>query len=118
MIFKDQDALTLLARDIIPAYLVKKLPPFYASLVRAWIDVKGMKDGQLWVIPRPLDPLPVAELSAQSAYGLLSKYNHIDHRSLAKFRDWGFSAGWKRVGLSFHGNPSKCRPSSLFQYEC
>lgn len=71
----------------------------------------------------------------KSAYGLLSKYDHIDHRSLAKFRDWGFSAGWKRVGsslilwkfvrsvqdtawLSFHGNPSKCRPSSLFQYEC
>ena len=69
LVFKDQDVLQLLARDTIPAYLVRKLPPFYASLVRAWIDVKGMKAGQLWVIPRPtLDPLPVEEFSARSAY--------------------------------------------------
>ncbi len=96
MVFANQDVITVLSRNSIPAYLIKKLPPFYASILRTWVDLKGTRDGRLWVIPRPSsDPLPIGELSARSGYLLLSQYQHVDHRSLAKFRDWGFTVDWR-----------------------
>ena len=103
VVFANQDVATVLSRDLLPAYLIKKLPPFYASILRTWVDLRGTRDGRLWVIPRPSsDPLPIGELSARSGYSLLSQYQHVDHRSLAKFRDWGFTVDWRRVWASLH----------------
>ena len=71
LVFPNQDVASLLARDTIPAYRIKRLPPFYASLVRTWVDLKGEKDGQYWIIPRPgLDPLPIDQVSARIYYSL------------------------------------------------
>ena len=103
MVFTNQDVTSVLARGSISTYLVKKLPLLYALIVRMWVDVKGMRDGRLWVIPRPsIDPLSIGELSAHSGYSLVSQYQHVNHRSLAKFRDWGFTVDWKRVWASLH----------------
>jgi hypothetical protein len=102
LVFPHQDAVMLLSRDTIPAYLIKKLPPSYASLVTTWVQLKGKRDAGLWVIPRPsVDPLPIDELTSSRCYSILSQYQHIDHRSLAKFRDWGIPVDWKRVWSTF-----------------
>ena len=48
---------SLFSGDNIPAYRIKRIPPFYASLVRTWVDLKGTRDGQQCIVPRPgLDP--------------------------------------------------------------
>ena len=88
----------VLARVNIPAYLIKKLPPFYASVIRAWIALRGISDHGVWMIPRPSgDPLPVGELTARISYSLLSRSQHVEHCSLAKFRDLGIPVQWSSI---------------------
>ena len=41
----------VLVHDSIPAYRIKKLPSFYASLLRIWQDLRGRKEQGIWVIP-------------------------------------------------------------------
>ena len=99
--FRNAAVADVLVRDTIPAYLVKKLPPFYASLLRVWIDLKGNQNSGMWVIPRPSGALlPVEELTAKKAYTFLLNYHHVEHRSLAKFQDLGFTVQWKHVWAS------------------
>jgi hypothetical protein len=89
----------VLARANIPAYLIKKLPSFYASVIRAWLVLRGMLDHGIWIIPCPsVDPFPVAELTACASYSLLSRSQHVKHRSLAKFRD---------LGIPVQGSPTR-----------
>jgi hypothetical protein len=103
LVFPHHDAIMLLSRDTIPVYLIKKLQPFYASLVATWVQLKGKCDAGLWVIPRPsVDPLPIDELTSSRCYSILSQYQHIDHRSLAEFRDLGIPVDWKRVWSNLH----------------
>ena len=116
--------LTFLFRDNIPAYRIRKLPSFYASLLRVWQDLRGRKEQGIWVIPRPSGaPLPISELTTSLSYSFLSRSQHVDHRSLMKFRDLGIDVRWPQVWaslrlwrfvrsvqdtswLSFHGIPS------------
>jgi hypothetical protein len=91
----------VLSRESIPAYLIKRLPAFYASLLRVWADLHGRKEQGIWVIPRPSgDPLPVAELTAALGYSFLSRHQVVEHRSVAKFRDWGIGVSWPSVWAS------------------
>ncbi len=91
----------LLERDSIAAYRIKRLPPFYASLIRAWVSLRGRKDNGVWVIPRLSgDPLPVEQLTARFGYSVLSNYEHVDHRSLAKFCDLQVPVHWAQVWSS------------------
>ncbi len=84
----------VLVHDSIPAYLIKKLPSFYASLFHIWQDLRGRKQG-IWVIPHPSgDPLPVSELTTSLSYSFLSRSEHVDHCSLTKFRDLGIDVRW------------------------
>ena len=54
-----------------------------------------MLDHRIWMIPRPSgDPFPVAELTARASYSLLSRSQHVEHCSLAKFRDLGIPVQW------------------------
>ncbi len=90
----------LLEHDSIAAYR-NRLPPFYASLIRAWVSLRGCKVNGVWVIPRLSgDPLPVAQLTARFGYSVLSNYGHVDHRSLAKFRDLQVPVHWAQVWSS------------------
>ena len=101
LVFPNHDVASLFSGDNIPAYRIKCLPPFYASLVRTWVDLKGTRDGQQWIVPRPgLDPLPVEQISARFSYSLLSQYQHVEHRSVAKFHDLGIPVHWKEVWVS------------------
>jgi hypothetical protein len=100
-VFPNHDLASLFACDTIPAYRIKRLPPFYASLVRAWVDLKGTHDGQRWIVPRPgVDPLPIDQVSARISYSLLSQYQHVEHRSVVKFSDLGISVNWKEAWIS------------------
>jgi hypothetical protein len=100
-VFPNHDVASLFACDTIPAYRIKRLPPFYASLVRAWVDLKGTRDGQRWIGPRPgVDPLPIDQVSARISYSLLSQYQHVEHRSVVKFSDLGISVNWKEAWIS------------------
>ena len=98
LVFPNHDVASLFSGDNIPAYRIKRLPPFYASLVRTWVDLKGTRDGQQWIVPHPgLDPLPVEQISARFSYSLLSQYQHVEHRSVGKFHDLGIPVHWKEV---------------------
>ena len=91
----------VLVRDNIPAYRVRKLPSFYASLLRVWQDLRGRKEQGFWVIPRPSGaPLPISELTTSLSYSFLSRSQHVDHRSLMKFRDLGIDVRWPQVWAS------------------
>ncbi|CAB4041209.1 Hypothetical predicted protein, partial [Paramuricea clavata] len=91
----------VLVRDHITAYWVKKLPSFYADLIRAWLALRGKQDSGEWVIPRPsADPLPISELTASIGYTFLLCLRHVDHRSVAKFRDHSLSVQWPEVWAS------------------
>jgi exonuclease III len=101
--FVNDDVMSLLGRDSVPAYKIKKLPPFYASVVRTWVDLKGCRIDNRWVIPRSdIDPLPIEELTARFTYLFLAKSNHVEHRSVAKFQDLGIPVVWNRVWASLH----------------
>ncbi len=101
VVFSNTDVESLFARDTVPAYLIKRLPPFYASLVRTWVELKGTNDGGTWVIPRPgFDPLPVSEVTAKMTYSLLARYQHVEHRSVSKFHDLHLVVEWKHVWAS------------------
>ena len=92
----------LLARDTIPAHRIKKLPSFYASLLRVWVSIKGCKTNGIWVIPRPLggEALPLSKITAKFSYSTLLQLVHVDHRSLAKFNDLNIPVQWPQVWSS------------------
>ena len=63
-VFPGSDVSALFAQDSIPAYRIKRLPPFYASIIYAWQHLRGEESNQGWVIPRPQsDPLPLDRLN-------------------------------------------------------
>ena len=90
----------LLERDSIAVYRINKL--HYASLIYAWVSLRGCRDNGVWVIPRLSgDPLPVAQLTAQFVYTILSHYEHVEHRSLAKFQDLHVPSNGPKCGHPF-----------------
>lgn len=98
-----QDLESFFARERVPAYLVRKLPPFYASLVHTWVAVRGGRVSAAWVVPRPnAPPLPVEELTASFTYRTLSCAEHVDHRCFAKFRTLNMSVAWSDVWQSLN----------------
>ena len=66
--------------------------------MRAWLDLKGTRDGDVWVIPCPRsDPVPVSDVSAKMGYLFLSEYQHVDHRAIAKFAQLAIPVDWTSV---------------------
>lgn len=101
MVFPESTASSLFTRPVIPQYLIRKLPPFYASLLHTWVELGGTRVAQMWVIPRPnLDPLPVAELTARLTYSFLSCQHRAEHRAVEKFRALGIGVDWSHVWRS------------------
>lgn len=91
----------LLARDSIPVYKLKKLPAFFTSIIRSWINLDGTRATSGWVIPRTSgDSLPLHELTARFAYSSLRSCKQMVHRSLAKFQDLGMVVNWPEVWAS------------------
>lgn len=55
----------LLVRDFIVAYHIKKLPPFYADLLRVWAQLKGVRTSGSWEIPTSVgEPVAISKLIA------------------------------------------------------
>ena len=66
--------------------------------MRTWLDLKGTRDGDVWVIPCPRsDPVPVSDVSAKMGYLFLSEYQHVDHRAIAKFAQLAIPVDWTSV---------------------
>ena len=96
--FADQSVAQVLSRTHIPAYLVKKLPPFYRGILTAWNQLKGTQANGSWVIPRPHgDPIPVVDLTARVSYTMLTTATRTEHRCIAKFRDWNIPVTWNQA---------------------
>ena len=96
--FSDQSVAQVLSRTPIPAYLIKKLPPFYRGILTAWVQLKGTKVDGSWVIPRPhSDPILVVDLTARVSYIMLTKATRTEHRCIAKFRDLNISVAWNQA---------------------
>ena len=99
----NQSVADVLARDPIPAYLIKKLPPCYRGVLSAWVSLHGRNDQGAWVVPRPSGQLlPIEELTASTAYSLLRRSSAVEHRSVAKYTDWGITVQWQAVWASLH----------------
>ena len=96
--FNNHSVAQVLSRTPIPAYLVKKLPPFYRGIFTAWIQLKGTQADGSWIIPCPhADPIPVVDLTAKVSYTLLTKATQTEHRCLAKFRDLNIPVTWNQA---------------------
>lgn len=101
LVFSTPTARSLFERPVIPKYLIRKLPPFYASLLYTWVELGGTGVAEMWVIPRPhLDPLPVSELTARLTYSFLSCHHRVEHRAVEKFRALGIGVEWGHVWRS------------------
>ena len=99
--FADQSVAQVLSRTPIPAYLIKKLPPFYRGILTAWIQLKGTQADGSWIIPRPhADPISVVDLTAKVSYTLLTKATQTEHRCVAKFRDLNIPVTWNQAWSS------------------
>jgi hypothetical protein len=93
----------VLTRDPLPAYLIKKLPPCYRGVFTAWVLLKGRNEQSDWVIPRPSGQLlPLSELTARTGYSLLRRSSAVEHRSVAKYRDWDINVPWQAAWASLH----------------
>ena len=96
--FADQSVAQVLSRTHIPAYLNKKLPPFYRGILTAWNQLKGTQANGSWVIPRLHgDPIPVVDLTARVSYTMLTTATRTEHRCIAKFRDWNIPVTWNQA---------------------
>ena len=96
--FPGRSVVDLLSSDSISAYRIKRLPPFYASVLRLWIHVRGCRLDSSWVVPRPPSaPLPVVELTPRHSFHLLAQSDLVAHRAFDKFACLGFSPDWSRV---------------------
>lgn len=93
-----QDVPTFLARSNAPAYLVRKLPPFYRSIVTTWFTLQGRnEDGQWLVGPPDATPTPMTELTARKAYTVLLEKELVPHKAVGKFADMQISVHWPSV---------------------
>ncbi len=88
----------VLNREVIPAYLIKKLPPCYRGVLSAWVLLKGQSEQGAWVIPRPSGQT----LPARASYSLLRQSSAVEHRSVAKYNKWGINVPWPAVWASLH----------------
>jgi hypothetical protein len=98
-----QSVAAVLARDPIPAYLIKKLPPCYRGVLSSWVTLHGRNEQGAWVVPRHSgQSMPLEDLTASTAYSLLRRSSATEHRSVAKYRDWGINVQWQAVWASLH----------------
>ena len=99
--FSGQSVQQVLSRNRIPAYLIKKLPPFYRGILDAWVQLRGQFIGGSWVIPRPTgQSIDITALTARDSYSLLRRSSWVEHRSILKFRDLGVQVSWNTTWSS------------------
>ena len=98
VVFGCTDAHDVFRLDRIPAYKLRYLPCFSASILCLWSQRKGGCKEDQWVLLCHEDPpLPVADLSSCKSYRLLSQLEVVPHCCIEKFQSFGF---W------FHGHLS------------
>ena len=92
---------TFFARDTIPAYLIKKLPKFYQSVMHTWVQLKRRVEDNLWLVGSiDTAPIPLAELTARRAYSLLLTSSLTPHKAIEKFAAMQINVHWVSVWRS------------------
>ena len=98
MVFGCTDACDMFHLDHIPAYKLRYLPCFSASILRLWSQLKGGCKEDQWVLLCDQDPpLPIADISSCKSYCLLSQLEVVPHRCIEKFQCFGFLVPWPSV---------------------
>ena len=99
-VFK-QDLGTFFSRRTIPAYLIKKLPKFYRSIIHTWLHLKGRQEANSWLVGNSVDaPIPLAELTARRTYSLLMENSFLPHKAIDKFHAMQIPVHWQSVWRS------------------
>ena len=96
-----QDLDTFFSRENIPAYLIKKLPKFYQSMVHTWMQLKGRREANSWLVGHSnIVPIPLAELTAKRTYSVLLEFSLTPHKAIAKFSEMQLKVHWPSVWRS------------------
>lgn len=96
-----QDISPFLARTTTPTYLIRKLPPFFQSVVTTLFKLKGRhEDGQWLVGSSDATPTPVTELTAHKAYTIMLESELVHHKAIEKFAEMKLSIHWPTVWRS------------------
>ena len=99
-VFK-QDLDTFFSRKTTPAYLIKKIPKFYQSVVHAWIQLKGRREENSWLVGHTnAAPIPLAELTAGRTYSTLLESSLAPHKAIEKFSAMLVHVHWTSVWRS------------------
>ncbi|XP_046856058.1 uncharacterized protein LOC124449151 [Xenia sp. Carnegie-2017] len=99
-VFK-QDLNTFFARVTTPAYLIKRLPKFYQSVVHTWLQLKGRHENDSWLVGHAdTAPIPLAELTAKRTYSVLLKNVLAPHKAIGKFAAQQIVVHWPSVWRS------------------
>ena len=100
-VFK-QDLDTFFSRDTIPAYLIKKLPKFSQSVVHTWLQLKGKRVNDSWLVGNnDISPIPLTDLTARRAYFMLLENSLVPHKAIEKFSTMQIPVHWPSVWRSF-----------------
>lgn len=77
---------------------LKELPPFYRSVLSSWFQFpRQLTNGTIEILTSRGSPIPITNFHTKWAYRILLSLRHVEHRCLAKYRDWGFDVDWKTV---------------------
>ena len=96
-VFK-QDLDTFFARESTPAYLIKRLPKFYQSMIHTWMQLKGRREGTSWLVRNHNTvPLPLAEVTASKTYSVLLESSLAPHKAIEKFNVMQIDVHWPSV---------------------
>ena len=99
-VFK-QNLVTFFSRDTIPAYLIKKLPKFYQSVVHTWVQLKGRCEDNTWLVGHnDATSIPLAELTARCTYSVLLNSALAPHKAIEKFSTQQIQVHWPSVWRS------------------
>ena len=84
----------------LPAYRVKRLPPFYRSVVSSWTSLNASFESLSWAVPFSGSSFPLSELTASKAYSILRSKSDTPHRCIDKYSTLGIGPLiWKQVWL-------------------
>ena len=82
---------------------IKKLPPFYSSVVSSWKSLQCIVDNDEWFLPTTPTPTRLADITARKIYRHLLLSDPLPHRCIDKFVGWQFPPiHWPAVWASLY----------------
>ena len=87
---------------------MRRLPAFYQGVVQAWIDVKGKRTVEEWVVPGSelTSDIPLNKLTSRAAYLRLSQLQNMPHRCINKHPSVEWPTVWTNLSCLLFVRPA------------